>query len=292
MPKGPGVDPYAEQRATMASREEVQGQLELADAKQRQEGLAGLFSKREGRNQEREDRVQKTEDLSTKMAVINAGLAMMQSTGKGLAGIAEGAAVGAKQYGEGKKASELARQKMEDARDAFDEFKFNAGNMSQKEITAAKRAITTGRNAADQMGITAQAADLAQQRATGNTLFTATAAQQEGVLNRASRERTAAASAQLQKEIASMPGAQEKLFATLGGGDAKKGFQLFTDANQEGKGTQALLQAYVKDPMLLADLKTNNPQMYNKISAMIASQLTLPVVDVGKQSVLARPSGS
>jgi hypothetical protein len=269
MPKGPGVDPYAEQHATMASREEVQGQLELADAQQRQAGLAGILEPREARLKGREDRIQKTEDLSTKMAVINAGLAMMQSTGKGLAGIAEGATVGTKQYVEGMKASEAARQKMEDARDAFEEFRYNAGNMSQKEITAAKRAITTGKNAADQIGITAQATDLAQKRTMGNTLFEATVNERNSAADRASRERTAAFSAQVQKEIAAMPGANERLYSTLGGGDVKKGFDYLNAATAEGKGDEAIMQAVIKSPEILGAI---NPALRKVIEQRIADR--------------------
>jgi Tfp pilus assembly major pilin PilA len=196
---------------------------------------------------------------------------MMQSTGKGLSGIAEGAAVGTKQYAEGKKASELARQKMEDARDAFDEFKFNAGNMAQKDVTAAKRAIVAGANAADQMGITAKAADLAHQYESANKLFTATAAQQEGVLDRASRERTAAISAQVQKEIAAMPGAAERMYATFGGGDAKKGFEYFTAATAEGKGTEAIMQLVLKTPGIL---ETLSPELRKAVETEAMGRFT------------------
>jgi hypothetical protein len=104
------------------------------------------------------------------MSIINAGLAMMQSTGKGLAGIAEGATVGAKQYAEGMKASELARQKIEDAKDAFDELRFNQEGMTAKEKTAAIGTITNAsisarnvavKNMQEKQGITVkQAADL------------------------------------------------------------------------------------------------------------------------------------
>jgi hypothetical protein len=136
------VDPYAAQTEANRADAASVGQRQLSDATAREQGLAALLSKREGRIQEREGRIQGTEDLNTKMSIINAGLAMMQSTGKGLAGIAEGATVGAKQYGEGKKATELARQKIEDARDAFDELRFNQEGMTAKEKTAAVTAIT------------------------------------------------------------------------------------------------------------------------------------------------------
>ena len=164
------VDPYAAQTEANRADAASVGQRQLSDATAREQGLAALLSKREGRIQEREGRIQSTEDLNTKMSIINAGLAMMQSTGKGLAGIAEGATVGAKQYGEGKKATELARQKIEDARDAFDELRFNQEGMTAKEKTAAVAAITsasiTARTAAvknmqEKQGLTAkQATDL------------------------------------------------------------------------------------------------------------------------------------
>ncbi|CAB4154911.1 hypothetical protein UFOVP654_43 [uncultured Caudovirales phage] len=164
------VDPYAAQTEANRADAASVGQRQLSDATAREQGLAALLSKREGRIQEREGRIQGAEDLNTKMSIINAGLAMMQSTGKGLAGIAEGATVGARQYGEGKKATELARQKIEDARDAFDELRFNQEGMTAKEKTAAVAAITsasiTARTAAvknmqDKQGLTAkQATDL------------------------------------------------------------------------------------------------------------------------------------
>jgi hypothetical protein len=245
------VDPYAAQTEANRADAASLGQRQLSDAAAREQGLAGLFSKREGRIQEREGRIQSSEDLNTKMAIINAGLAMMQSTGKGLAGIAEGATVGAKQYAEGMKASELARQKIEDAKDAFDELRFNQEGMTAKEKTAAIGTITNAsifaRNAAvknmqDKQGLTEKRA---------NTLFDKT---MEANLQ-AEREKGATAraafSAQVQREIAQMPGATERMYATLGGGNVKKGFEYFTSATAEGKGDEAIMQAVIKSPELL-----------------------------------------
>jgi hypothetical protein len=123
-----------------------------------------------------------------------------------------------------------------------------------------------GATAADQMGITAKAADLAHQYESANKLFTATAAQQEGVLDRASRERTAAISAQVQKEIAAMPGAAERMYATFGGGDAKKGFEYFTAATAEGKGNEAIIQAVMKTPEILS---TVSPELRKAIETEV-----------------------
>lgn len=245
------VDPYAAQTEANRADAASLGQRQLSDAATREQGLAGLLSSREGRIKEREGRIQGSEDLNTKMAIINAGLAMMQSTGKGLAGIAEGATVGAKQYAEGMKASELARQKIEDARDAFDELRFNQEGMTAKEKTAAIGTITNAsiaarnvavKNMQDKQGLTEKRA---------NTLFDKT---MEASLQ-AEREKGATAraafSAQVQREIAQMPGATERMYATLGGGDVKKGFEYFTSATAEGKGDEAIMQAIIKTPELL-----------------------------------------
>jgi hypothetical protein len=163
-------DPFAAQTKAVRSATQDVGNRQTADAEAREQGLKALLSSKEGRIKEREGRIQSSEDLNTKMAIINAGLAMMQSTGKGLAGIAEGATVGAKQYAEGMKASELARQKIEDARDAFDELRFNQEGMTAKEKTAAYATIKNGtitaentfvKNVQHQQGITKdQAHDL------------------------------------------------------------------------------------------------------------------------------------
>ena len=278
--QGEPTDPYeADRNEIMKSRQAMAGE-ELTDAKARKEGLAALLGGRESRIKGREERAEKSENLNTKMAVINAGLAMMQSTGRGLAGIAEGATKGMGMYAEGLKLTAAERQKIEDAKDSFDELKFNSENLTQKEITAAKNKVSEVANMTREKHIQALMDDLKVKHEVAGKIFDKTVTMQEGAANRAA-----------QITAAGMPSGQERLFKTLGDGDVKKGFQLFTDANQEGKGTQALLQAYVKEPMLLAELKTSNPQMYNRISSMIASQLTLPVVDVPKAALLARPSG-
>ena len=245
------VDPYAAQTEANRADAASLGQRQLSDAAAREQGLASLLSKREGRIQEREGRIQGAEDLNTKMAIINAGLAMMQSTGKGLAGIAEGATVGAKQYAEGMKASELARQKIEDAKDAFDELRFNQEGMTAKEKTAAIGTITNASIAARNAGVQnmKDKQGLTEKRA--NALFDKTI---EANLQ-AEREKAATAravfSAQIQKEIAQMPGATERMYATLGGGDVKKGFDYFNSATAEGKGDEAIMQAIIKTPELL-----------------------------------------
>jgi len=270
MPKGATVDPYAAEGEAIGKLRETQGQAELADAEARKAGLAGFFDPKAARIKEREERLNKKDDLNLNMSLINAGLAMMQSRGQGLAGIAEGAGVGVKQYTEGLQMSEAARQKLEDAKDAFDELKFNQTNMSQKEITAAKGKIAEGAIATKSEGIKRLMEERNLNRADANKVFDATVTTQQAALDRASRERTAAFSAQVQKDIAAMPGAQEKLFATLGGGDAKQGFAYFTKETNEGRGDQALLKAYIANPAMLDFL---DPSTKTAFQQMLKAQL-------------------
>jgi len=270
MPKGETVDPYAAQGEEIGKLREAQGQAELADAETRKAGLASLFDPKAARIKEREERLNKRDDLNLNMSLINAGLAMMQSRGQGLAGIAEGAGVGVKQYAEGLQLSEAARQKIEDAKDAFDELKFNQTNMSQKEITAAKGKIADGAIATKSEGVKRLMDERNINRTDANKVFEATVNAQQAALDRASRERTAAFSAQVQKEIAAMPGAQEKLFATLGGGDAKKGFAYFTKETNEGRGDQALLKAYIANPAMMDFL---DPDTKKSFQMMLKAQM-------------------
>jgi hypothetical protein len=102
----------------------------------------------------REKYAKDQEELNPNMSLITAGLAMMQSTGKGLAGLAEGATRGVAQYMEGVKYNSAQRQKLEDARDALADLKFNQENMTEKERLAAQNTITQGAIAANNAVIT------------------------------------------------------------------------------------------------------------------------------------------
>jgi hypothetical protein len=205
--QGEATDPYeAERNEVMKSRQAMAGE-ELTDAKARKEGLAALLGGRESRIKGREERAEKSENLNTKMAVINAGLAMMQSTGRGLAGIAEGATKGMGMYAEGLKLTAAERQKIEDAKDSFDELKFNSENLTQKEITAAKNKVSEVANMTKEKHIEALMKREDINRETAGKLFEATVRQNEGALDRANRV-----------AVAGMPGREERLAAIIGAG--------------------------------------------------------------------------
>jgi len=122
-----------------------QGNKVLESEKTAQAGLAALNDKRGLRIAEREKRLADKSGNDINMSLIDAGLAMMQSRGQGLSGIAEGAGVGMKRYTEESRLTEAARQKVEEARDAYDDLKFNREDMSRKQILAAENSITDAR---------------------------------------------------------------------------------------------------------------------------------------------------
>jgi hypothetical protein len=137
-----------------ANLAKAQGEKELASADKRALGLQALVDERNTRLAGREKYAKDQEELNPNMSLITAGLAMMQSTGKGLAGLGEGAAKGVAQYMEGVKYNSAQRQKLEDARDALADLKFNQENMTEKERLAAQNTITQGAIAANNAVVT------------------------------------------------------------------------------------------------------------------------------------------
>jgi hypothetical protein len=100
MPKE-NVDPFAAQRTGLsdARTKAAQENRDLLKTDIAAEGMAGKAQ--EERLGKREGELGKQKDLNLHMSLIEAGLATMQSRGKGLAGIAEGAGIGMKSYTSG-----------------------------------------------------------------------------------------------------------------------------------------------------------------------------------------------
>jgi len=246
--QGEAIDPFATENAKKAQLRDKMGKEELDAAVARKEGIKDLLSPREKRIADRENRLAQQDDLNLNMSMINAGLAMMQSTGKGLAGIAEGAQKGVGQFTEGLRLNEAARQKIEEAKDAFDELKYNLTNMSEKEIIAAKRTIGEGQITSANEAIAAIAQDrgikleaakvifmkqLDQMTAQDRMAFDAAQAASgrefasserqseqafraaESAKQRASAAASAAASLAAQERLATRPGAQERLYESI-----------------------------------------------------------------------------
>jgi hypothetical protein len=273
--QGPAINPYAAQHeANRQSREEM-AKAEMAGAQERKQGIQALMSKKEERVAKQEERLKEQDDMSLNMSLINAGLSMMQSTGKGLAGIAEGAQKGVSQFTEGLKMSEAARQKIEAARDAHDDLRFNLESMSSKEIQAAKRAEEEGKIASTNEAITALMRENDLNRADATALYGARVnqilaannreyqafeaaegrkftgsqtekqmAQTERLSNRqiAASAGQAAAGRDLQRELARAPGQTEQFVARLANSPTlQKGYEMYTADRNAGRADKATL---------------------------------------------------
>jgi len=80
------------------------------------------------------------------------------------------------------------------------------------------------------------------------------------------------------------PGAQERLFSTLGGGDVAKGLGVYASTmGPEARGIQGLLAKYA-DPIKLQTLKATDPDLYNFVRAQLSMQM-MP-------NVMSKPTGA
>jgi len=155
---------------------------------------------------------------------------MMQSKGRGLAGIAEGAAVGTKMYASGIERLRSAQEKIDDARDNLETLRRNEDTMTSKERRAYQNDIQNSIVSAekDKLAGAQQIYNINKQDA--RELFKTIEASREKALDR-----------QTQKQIAAMPSAQMQVLSALGGGNIENGLRLMTEI-QAGKRT--LEQSY------------------------------------------------
>jgi len=273
--QGAAVDPYAAQHEESRKSRDEMARVQMVGAKERQAGIETLLSGKEARIAQREERLKGQDDTNLNMSLINAGLAMMQSTGKGLAGIAEGAQKGVSQFTEGLKMSEAARQKIEDARDAHDDLRFNLNNMSSKEIEAANRALEEGKIASTNESITAIMHETGLKRADATALYGARinqmiadkqigaqsyeaersrafsglqtdksikAAAEQGAADRAARAGQSAASLAMQEKLAGAPGQTERFVERLATNPTlQRGYEMYTAERGAGRTDKAVL---------------------------------------------------
>ena len=224
------IDPFAPERIDIAAAEKTAKQKQLTEFEKdiADRGLAGKGQ--EERIGKRETELGKQKDMNTNMSIIEAGLAMMQSKGRGLAGIAEGAAVGTRAYASGIERLRTAQEKIDDARDNLETLRRNEDTMTSKERRALKNDIenTTVSAKKDALAGMQQAYNINKQDA--REFFKAATTASEKALDRASSEK-----------IAAMPSAQMQVLTALGGGNVENGFRLMTEI-QAGKRT--LEQSY------------------------------------------------
>jgi hypothetical protein len=203
---GPAVNPE------QAAMEKLVGERNLGATEAKKEleadiaSRADQFKGREERIGKREAELGKQKDSNTGMAFLEAGLAMMQSKGRGLAGIAEGAGVGLKQYSSGLKDLKAAQEKLDDARDRTDELKQNQSTMDKSAVRAANKDIRDASMAGQQSLIDARMKIYGENKADARAAVTSDMAVSQAALDRQNRI-----------QVASMPGDQQRMLTALGG---------------------------------------------------------------------------
>jgi hypothetical protein len=160
---------------------------------------------------------------------------MMQSKGRGLAGIAEGAAVGTKMYASGIERLRSAQEKIDEARDNLDTLRRNEANMTSRERRVLKNDIenTTISAKKDALAGLQQAYGVDKQDA--REFFKTVEASREKALDRAT-----------QRDIAAMPSGQMQVLSAIGGGNVEQGLRLMTEIQAGKKTLQQGYEDYLK----------------------------------------------
>jgi len=268
-------------------RVKQENEQNLADYQKGLGALPEAYKGYEERLKAQEAGAGKEKEDAQGMAIFKAGLAMMSgSSPNALQNIGKGALAGAEDYQgalKDLKKAALERDKafadIENARLAFkrddmktyqalkDRGQDRLERVDDKMIDFTSSVL--GMNARDATQLyTQNVTEIGQNQRSANQIK--------------SSEKIAGNQLANQLAIAKMPGAQERLFTVLGGGDPKKGFDYYTSATAEGKGDQVLLAGYAKDPNALAMLKDTDPVLYKAISERLRAQMIPPPPSLDK----------
>jgi hypothetical protein len=285
---GPAVDPNKAEREAITA-EDVKGRREgIAALKTDQAAdLAAMFKGREERIGKREGELEKSKDTNTGMAFLEAGLAMMQARGPGLAGIAQGAGVGVKAYAAGIDKIKSAQEKLDDARDRMEELRQNRESMNKSEIraeenkirdtvVAGKRDILAGAVQATGVQRDDFRAAVTSNIAVKGQQDTRAAQAEQGALDRTSREK-----------IAAMPSAQIQMITTLGNGNFAKGYEIY----KQEAAIPRLYESYTKmasDPLKGADFQAKYPTFETYRAGMDGGGKILDIPDATAGAVRTR----
>jgi hypothetical protein len=292
----------------MGQRRDAIANKKIAGATERGKGIETLLKGKEERIAGREARLKEQDTTDLNMSIINAGLAMMQSTGKGLAGIAEGAQKGVGQFAESMKLSELARQKIEEARDAHDDLRFNLKNMSSKEIEAAELALEEGKiittsetlsRLKDNLGIkdaratalfgayinqvtgdkqiaaSSYEAERSRTHAASQTDKSIAASAAQSALERSARSGDAAASRAQQERLAKMPDANQRFYASLSPtGNVREGYAYAMEQRGESSTNRDILvraEKFLENPLN----QRANPELWRQAQDVVGRSFAI-----------------
>ena len=205
--KAAGKDPFEQETKNINAAAEERKEEELTAFKQQiLDENKDMFKGREERIGKREVALEKSKDVNTGMAFLQAGLAMMQARGPGLAGIAQGAGVGLGVYGEGIAKIKSAQEKLDEARDRIDELRQNKSSMDKREIRAKESGIHDLVTQGQRDLLAGKKQVYSDARALAGTTAASKVATGEAALDRQNRI-----------AVARMPGAQQQMLTALGG---------------------------------------------------------------------------
>lgn len=239
-PEQAAIDKLVGERSTGAAEAKKELEADIASR-------ADQFKGREERIGKREAELGKQKDSNTGMAFLEAGLAMMQARGPGLAAIAQGAGVGLKQYQSGIKDLKLAQEKLDEARDRTDELKQNQSTMDKSAIRAANKDIRDASLSGQQYQIDARMKIYGENKADARAGVASDIATAEAAKTRATQLQAAG--------IAAAPGlARNKMLADAQSSEAK--------LRTEYGNLQAKVMAELsKDPMYAVASEQKKVQM-------------------------------
>jgi hypothetical protein len=145
------TDPYADQETALQTEETAAAKRRISELDADTASRGDAYAGRKERVDKREGELEKSRATNEGMAFLEAGLAMMQSKGRGLAGIAQGAGVGVKAYGTGIEKLKLAQEKLDEARDKIDSAQDTENQLTKRErrglLADADKTATQGKRA-------------------------------------------------------------------------------------------------------------------------------------------------
>ena len=141
-----GMDnPFAKDIEAMGKERVKAAQEDVAGLEAIHKRFEDIFKGRKERMGTREQEVSKLEDEAGRMALINFGLAMAQTPGKGLRGILGGLTAGAKagsaEYAKGMDKFRAAQEKLNDAKDRLEDLEVNRAELNARELHKGRMAV-------------------------------------------------------------------------------------------------------------------------------------------------------
>ena len=273
---GDVVDPTALLQQNQTTKEVNAEKAALAERKLEQKAeFDEMFKGKEARISKRESELEKSKDTNTRMAFLEAGLAVLQARGPGLASIAQGAGVGLKQYQSGLKDIRAAQEKLDDARDRVEELRQNQSSMNKSEVRNAEKGIRAIVNQGDRDLIKGVQTAIGVQREDFRAAVTSNIAvaqaketrdfqAEQGGLDRRSRERinsaTIEAAAKGPERMAFNAALQSTITKDKPGGDPVAAYQKLMEMKREPM-TVEKMRAEWLDPMKRQQISTDYPNV-------------------------------